>query len=119
MTLRITAATLIAALLVAGGAQAHAHLQRATPADNSTVVDATQVQAWFTEALEPTFSTITVTGPNGQKADKGDTHVDPQDAKHLLVGVDAKAPGTYSVEWAVTSVDTHKSSGKFTFTVKP
>lgn len=114
----LSGALLTGSLLLAGSAQAHAHLQRATPAADSTVSDTTQVQAWFSEALEPTFSTLTVTGPDGKRVDHGDTHVDDKDAKHLSVSVDAKAPGTYSVDWAATSVDTHKSNGKFTFTVK-
>jgi methionine-rich copper-binding protein CopC len=34
---------------------------------------------------------------------------------HLSVGI--LAPGNYTVKWHVTSVDTHKTQGSFSFTV--
>ncbi|MBB6253764.1 copper resistance protein CopC [Nitrospirillum iridis] len=124
-TLAASAAAFVLALGLAGTAAAHAHLKRSTPTASGTVGATTQVEGWFTEALEPKFSTITVTGPGpdgkpegGKKVDKGDTHTDPTDAKHLIVSIDGAAPGTYTVDWAVTSVDTHKSQGSFTFEVR-
>ncbi|MDE1150152.1 MAG: copper resistance protein CopC [Azospirillaceae bacterium] len=122
MTSRLITATAAFALAlgIAGTAAAHAHLKRSVPTASGTVAGSAQVEAWFTEDLEPKFSTITVTGPgpNGKKVDKGDTHTDPSDAKHLLVSINGAAPGTYTVDWAVTSVDTHKSQGSFTFEVQ-
>lgn len=119
-TVAASAAAFVIALGLAGTAAAHAHLKRSVPTASGTVAGPTQVEAWFTEDLEPKFSTITVTGPgpNGKKVDKGDTHTDPADAKHLIVGIDGATPGTYTVTWAVTSVDTHKSNGSFTFEVQ-
>ena len=37
----------------------------------------------------------------------------------LMVKLKPLSPGIYSVAWHVTSVDTHKTEGHFTFTVKP
>jgi methionine-rich copper-binding protein CopC len=41
------------------------------------------------------------------------------DRRVLSVKLKTLPPGIYSVEWHVTSVDTHKTEGHFTFTVKP
>ena len=35
----------------------------------------------------------------------------------LVVALKKLQPGTYTVDWQVTSVDTHKTKGRFTFTV--
>ena len=40
------------------------------------------------------------------------------DGRVLSVKLKPLLPGSYSVEWHVTSVDTHKTEGHFTFTVK-
>ena len=37
----------------------------------------------------------------------------------LQVKLKPLPPGVYTVVWHVTSVDTHKTEGHFTFTVKP
>jgi hypothetical protein len=41
------------------------------------------------------------------------------DGRMLSVKLKPLPPGVYAVEWHVTSVDTHKTEGHFTFTVKP
>ncbi|RYY11978.1 MAG: copper resistance protein CopC, partial [Alphaproteobacteria bacterium] len=41
------------------------------------------------------------------------------DNKVLSVEVPTLAPGTYKVIWHATAVDTHKTEGNFSFTVKP
>ncbi len=44
-------------------------------------------------------------------------HVAPGNAKHLMVGLKPLESGTYTVTWRVTSTDTHKTSGRFSFSV--
>jgi methionine-rich copper-binding protein CopC len=111
----------IAALLfMTGAALAHAHLRRSVPVAGSTVHGSPpEVKLWFSEALEPAYSVIKVTGDDGKEVDKGDTSVDPGDAKILKVSLPSLSPGTYTAIWHVTSVDTHKTEGKFTFKVVP
>ncbi len=103
--------------LGAGQAQAHAFLKTATPAVGSTLAQAPdQVVILFTEAVEPRFSTITVTDASGARVDSGD--VKPGgDAEHLTVGLKTLTPGIYQVTWHATAVDTHKTEGKYSFTV--
>jgi methionine-rich copper-binding protein CopC len=71
----------------------------------------------FSEAIEPKFSAIEVEDAKGARVDKGDVHVVPDNAKHLVVGLKPLEAGTYTVTWRVTSTDTHKTSGSFSFGV--
>lgn len=106
-------------LLCAGQASAHAFLQTATPPVGSTVRQApSQVLINFTEGVEPVFSTITVQNGSGQRVDSGGVHLEGGNT-HLAVGLKPLGPGTYKVTWHATSVDTHKTSGTFSFTVSP
>jgi copper resistance protein C len=54
------------------GAQAHAFLEHASPLVGSTVPTAPhQLTLSFTQNLEPAFSSVEVTGPNGARVDAG------------------------------------------------
>jgi methionine-rich copper-binding protein CopC len=99
---------------------AHAMLESAVPSAGSTVATAAQIRLSFTEALEPHFSTITLTTKAGQPVAAPKALPDPADAKSLVLTPTAPlAPGGYHIAWAVVSVDTHRTQGGFDFTVKP
>ena len=101
-------------------AGAHAFLDHAMPAVGSVVRGApAQIKLWFTQRLEPAFSTMQVLDRSGKRVDKGDPQVDRADAELLLVSVPQLTPGTYRVTWRVLSVDTHVTEGDFTFDVAP
>ena len=101
-----------------GHAWAHAFLQTAEPAVGSSVQrPPTQVVIDFTEEVEPRFSTFTVQDSHGMRVDKADPHL-AGDAAHLAVSLKPLAPGDYTVVWHATATDTHKTQGKFTFTVQ-
>jgi len=53
----------------------------------------------------------------GRQVDKGDSHVNEEDAAVLKVSLQPLGSGMYKVEWRVTSVDTHSSKGEYTFRV--
>ncbi|MEK7364383.1 MAG: copper resistance CopC family protein [candidate division NC10 bacterium] len=110
------------ALLLTGaaGAGAHAFLDRADPRAGSTVkVAPAQVRIWFTESLEPAFSSVRVLDQAGRRVDKGDSQVDPTNLRLLRVSLPPLPPGTYKVIWRVLSVDSHVTEGDFTFRVTP
>ena len=110
------------ALLLTGaaGAGAHAFLDRADPRAGSTVkVPPAQVRLWFTESLEPAFSSLRVVNEAGRRVDKGDSQVDPTNLRLLRVSLPPLPPGTYKVIWRVLSVDSHVTEGDFTFRVTP
>jgi methionine-rich copper-binding protein CopC len=99
-------------------AQAHAFLDHASPAVGSSVPSAPPaVTLWFTQDLEPAFSTVTVTNQAGQRVDLGNSAVPPGHPDELQVGLKPLPPGTYTVSWRVVSVDTHPTQGTFTFQV--
>ena len=108
------------AMTVVSLAGAHAFLDRATPAVGSVVrASPAQVKLWFTQELEPAFSTARVADRSGKQVDKGDPQVDRTDGTQLRVSLPQLAPGTYRVTWRVLSVDTHVTEGDFTFDVVP
>jgi methionine-rich copper-binding protein CopC len=106
------------ACVAAGGAAAHAFLDRALPAVGSTVHGPPpEVKLWFSQELEPAFSTVKVLDGNGRRVDLMDKRADPQDTALLMVSLRPLPPGTYRVVWRVLSVDTHVTEGDFTFEV--
>lgn len=78
-----------------------------------------EVVLTFSEAVEPRFSTIAVQDAAGVRIDAGEPHLVNGDGKRLAVPLKAPPPGTYTVIWHATSVDTHRTEGTFRFTVKP
>jgi methionine-rich copper-binding protein CopC len=105
-------------MLASTSAFAHAELKISSPAADATVQPAlTEVALEFTEAVEPKFSTIEVQDSKGTRVDNADVHAAPGNTKRLVVSVRTLQPGTYKVLWRVTSTDTHKTNGSFTFNV--
>ena len=97
---------------------AHAHLDHASPAVGSTVTSApSAVVMWFTEKLEPKFSTAEVHNAQGAAVQAGKATVNPANQAELRVPLKSLPPGTYKVIWRVLSVDTHRTQGDFSFTV--
>jgi copper resistance protein C len=101
--------------LVTGQAGAHAFLDHAEPRVGNTVATAPrEVTLWFTQKLEPAFSSVTVTNAAGQRVDTGKTRVS---GNQMSVSLRSGGAGTYRVTWRVLSVDTHTTDGSFTFQV--
>ena len=119
---RHTAGFALAAAAAVGGAGVpawpHAFLDHASPAVGSAVPAApAAVMLWFTQELEPAFSSVTVTNRAGQRVDLGNAQIAAGHPDQLQVGLKPLPPGTYTVSWHVVSVDTHPTQGTFTFTV--
>ena len=117
----IIVAMLLAGMTVfvnAAAAQAHAFLDHASPAVGSAVPSPpAAVTLWFTQDLEPAFSSVAVTNQAGQRVDLGNVRVPPGAPAQLQVGLRSLPPGMYTVTWHVVSVDTHPTQGTFTFQV--
>jgi copper resistance protein C len=108
------------ALVAPMTAQAHAHLDHASPGAGSTVTAApTEVVLSFTEKLEPKFSTIEVYDAKDTAVQASKATIDPASPAQLRVALKPLPPGTYKVIWHVLSVDTHRTNGSFTFRVGP
>jgi hypothetical protein len=115
----IVAAFALAVLLIAPAAvRAHAFLDHSDPAVGSTVPTAPGViHLWFTQEVEPAFSSVTVTDKSGASMNDGSSALDPSNQSELDVKLINLKPGTYTVKWHVLSVDTHTTEGDFTFRV--
>ena len=107
-------------LVLSSTGWAHAFLDHAEPAVGSEVRQAPSVvKLWFTQNLEPAFSAVEVQDAQGKVVGKIDAHLDAQNKSLFLVSMPSLPAGSYTVIWHVVSVDTHKTQGRFKFTVKP
>lgn len=100
-------------------ADSHALLVRSIPAARAVLSrPPDRVQLWFSERLEPAFSTVAVWSAAGAQVDRRDVSVGPDDPKRLSVTLPVLEPGTYTVRSRVLSVDGHVLETSFPFTVK-
>lgn len=107
----------VALLAATAPAWAHAALVRANPPARSQIrVAPVRAQLWFSERLEPTYSTMSVWRDQTQ-IDRRDARVTPEDARSLTVALAPLSPGTYVVKYRVLSVDSHVVDGSYSFTV--
>ena len=99
-------------------ARAHAILDHADPRVGSVVATApTILSLWFTQDVEPAFSTVEVRDENGTRVDEGSVQADSADATVLRIALKPLPPGSYAVRWHVLSADTHTTEGHFRFDV--
>jgi copper resistance protein C len=114
----VAAAIFTCAMLGVHGADAHAFLDHANPAVGSTVPSPPgAVTMWFTQQLEPAFTSAVITDQAGNNVGSGAAEIDPQDRTELRVSLKPLLPGTYTVTWHALSVDTHRTQGHFNFDV--
>jgi copper resistance protein C len=112
----VAASSTLLVLFLAEAARAHAFLDHAEPRVGSSVASAPrQLSLWFTQDLEPAFSTVEVQNSAGGRVDQGKPRIGPANVMH--VGLKALPPGTYKVLWRALSVDTHTTEGSFSFRV--
>ena len=119
-TRTIAAAFALAVLLTAPAAvRAHAFLDHSDPAVGSTLSTPPAVMhLWFTQELEPAFSSVTVTDKSGATVNDGPATVDPSNRSEFDVKLKPLTAGTYKVKWHALSVDTHTTEGDYTFSVR-
>ena len=115
--LRVTSAAL-ALVLAAAPAFAHSHPVTMTPAKDSITGAPAEVSIVFSEALEPKFSSLKLEDSTGAIVSKQASVLDPANARHLTLALPRLSPGVYTVDWVSSSVDGHRLSGKYSFTVK-
>ena len=117
MRMLIFAISALLTLTAGTAAKAHAFLDHAEPRVGNKVASPPHaVTLWFTQKLEPAFSSVTVTNAAGQRVDVGKPRVS---GNQMSVSLRGGGTGTYHVSWHVLSVDTHKTEGNFTFQVGP
>jgi methionine-rich copper-binding protein CopC len=109
-------AALVAAMALVGAPVASAHAVRiaADPPEGATLAQGPQrVSATFNEQMQPDFAAMTVVGPDGNLWSEGAPQVEG-----AVVSVKVRPlgpPGTYTVNYRVTSADGHPVSGSWQF----
>jgi methionine-rich copper-binding protein CopC len=112
-------ALVLAVCALTGTAGGHAMLQRTEPRVESRVKRSPdEVKLYFTEPLEPAYSSVRVVNDRGGQVDRGDGRVDRSNPALLRVTVPALPPGTYRVRWRVLSIDADVTEGGFVFRVE-
>ena len=102
-----------------GGASAAAHtaLTGSDPANGATEETApTVVTLTFTEAINPTFANVVITGSDGRNWALGRPQVSGPELR-VSLSPDMPDDGEYTVGYRVVSEDGHPVSGTITFTV--
>ena len=104
-----------ALLALSGVAQAHTHLEKSMPAENSVVATApSQLAMHFSEATRLTAVSVQKDG------DKESMHVSAlpaQASEDVSVPLELLGPGKYTVNWRALGDDNHVMSGTLHFTV--
>ena len=109
----------VAWVLGVGLALGHSGLQRAEPpADSKLSRPPSEIKLYFTERLEPAYSTVRVKDEHGAQVDREDSHVDASNPLLLRATLLPLEHGAYTVIWRVLSVDGHVTEGRFTFRVQ-
>lgn len=106
--------------LFPGVSEAHAILLRSDPAKDAVLqASPARVQMWFSEDLNPTFSTAAVVNGNNQRVDRHDARVSSGDPREMDVSLAPNLPpAVYIVIWRSDSNDDgHVLSGSFLFKV--
>jgi methionine-rich copper-binding protein CopC len=118
---RICMLTAAACAFSATSALAHAFLDHASPAVGSTASGSPrELELSFTQDIVPAFSGVSVASAEGGAVPTGKATVAGSRPNTLHVSLGrALKPGVYVVSWHVVSVDTHRTSGSFKFTVAP
>ena len=105
----------LAVLLPAGVASAHAILESSNPPDGSVVpVAPTSVTLTFSEDVQVQPDGVRVIDGSGARLDQGKAKAA---GSQVEVPVKALARGSYLVSWRVISADSHPVRGAFTFSV--
>jgi copper transport protein len=110
---------LVATLLLAGSAAAHALPQSSDPSAGANLATApTAVTITFGERPDPELSTIKVLDTGGNVVSTGPTTAITADVLKLTVALKPLSPGVYTVAWrTVSAVDGHLATGSFAFGV--
>jgi copper transport protein len=101
-------------------ASAHAILLRSDPAKDSVLsIAPKQVRMWYSEALNPAFSTAVVVNGENKRVDNRDAHVSSSDQTEMDVTLQPNLPpAVYIVIWRTDSAaDGHILRGSFIFSV--
>ncbi|MQS08094.1 hypothetical protein FNX48_013170 [Streptomyces sp. IF17] len=116
LLLLLALSALLAVVIGAGPAAAHASLTGSTPERDAVLEEApTGVELTFSEEVGVSDDSIRVLDPTGERIDDGEV-IGGSGAYAVGLGPDLP-DGTYTVVWQVVSADSHPVGGAFTFSI--
>ncbi|MGI9147151.1 MAG: CopD family protein [Chloroflexota bacterium] len=122
MRLGLVGVYLLVALWLPATAFAHANLERTEPPPGSQLDQPQrELQLFFSEAVDGSFSRVQLLNPQREAVDRGDSHVAPNDPRALAVSLPDQLPnGVYTVSWrTLSAVDGHTVNGAYPLIVGP
>ena len=100
-------------------AAGHAVLQRSEPRVESKLKrPPDEVRLYFSERLEPAYSSVRVLNDRDVQVDRRDSRVDRANPALLRATLPPLPSGTYKVLWRVLSIDADVTEGAFTFRIE-
>jgi len=113
------ALALAACVFTASVAAGHAVLQRSEPRVESRLKrPPDEVKLYFSERLEPAYSSVRVLNDRDVQVDRRDSRVDRANPALLRATLPPLPSGTYKVLWRVLSIDADVTEGAFTFRIE-
>lgn len=109
-------------MLIPATAFAHANLERADPPPGAQLDQVpSQLQLFFSEAVDGSFSRVQVLNAQRESVDRGDSRVAPTDPRSMLVSLPGQLPnGVYTVSWrTLSAVDGHRVDGAYPLVIGP
>ncbi len=105
-------------LLIPAMAYPHVYLLECSPEQDSVLKTSPEkVRITFVGNIEPFFSKIEVFDQNGKKASKKKMKFFEDNTIMEVELQDNLEPGKYTVKWKCMSLDGHKQTGEYTFTI--
>lgn len=106
--------------LASGSVWAHAALVRSVPGTRAVLQDSPeQIELWFNEAVEESFSTIQLLHPDKSEVDLAKPRVEASDPYRLVVDLPELTAGRYTVRYRVLSKDGHLVEYGYQFVLEP
>ncbi|MEW6109700.1 MAG: copper resistance protein CopC [Nitrospirota bacterium] len=116
--MRKLAVSVLFLLIVPAFAYSHVHMLECDPAQDAIVSKSPEkIRIAFAGSVESAFSRIEVFDGSGEKVSKK-TEFYENDTVMEAVIADKLKSGKFTVKWICMSLDGHKQSGSYTFTVK-
>jgi copper transport protein len=107
-----------ASLWFAAPAHAHASLESSTPGAFAVLESSPpDLRLRFSEAPQAGFTTLRLVDADTREQPLGPVTAAPDDPRTVTASVGELSPGWYGVVWSVVSVDGHRVTGSFAFSV--
>lgn len=117
----LTMAMALGAMMIATSSAValHNHLAKSTPeADQELTASPKTIRLWFTEKVDPKFSSITLMKADSTKIETPKAAA-TDDPKSITTEVPTTLPpGKYLIRWRTAGSDGHAVRGTFSFMVK-